>query len=77
MHFVPQNTVFFDLRRRHRRRRGQAEGFARILTEFLTFFLTFYSDILYGIYSEKEKEETTLIKSRDPHLAGGEQTMGI
>ena len=41
------------------------------------------SDILSGIYSDilsmafylasREKEEVTLIKSRDPHLAGGEQ----
>ena len=30
--FVPQNTVFFDLRRRRRRRRGQAKGFARNIT---------------------------------------------
>jgi uncharacterized membrane protein len=29
VHFVPQNTVFVDLRRRCRRGRGQAEEFAR------------------------------------------------
>jgi hypothetical protein len=32
VHFVPQNTVFFDVRTCCRRRRGQTEGFARIIT---------------------------------------------
>ena len=32
VHFVPQNTVFFDVRTCRRRRRGQTEGFARTIT---------------------------------------------
>ena len=32
VHYVPQNTVFFDVRTCRRRRRGQTEGFARKVT---------------------------------------------
>ena len=32
MHFVPQNTVFIDVRTRRRRRRGQTEVFYRTST---------------------------------------------
>ena len=36
VHFVPQNTVFFDVRTRRPRRRGQTEGFYRTSTITIT-----------------------------------------
>ena len=32
VHFVPQNTVLFDVRTHRGRRRGQTDGFARNIT---------------------------------------------
>jgi hypothetical protein len=41
VHFVPQNTVFFDVRTCRRRRRGQTEGFARKITIVLNVFIIY------------------------------------
>ena len=45
VHFVPQNTVFFDVRTCRRRRRGQTDGFAREITIVLDVFIYNVSSI--------------------------------
>ena len=48
VHFVPRNTVFFDVRTRRGRRRGQTEGFTRNFTHSALTHHRTYLDVLSG-----------------------------
>ena len=49
-HFVPQNTVFFDVRTRGERRRGQEEGIARVYIYIYNTYVRMYVCTYVGMY---------------------------